>query len=144
MSGTREQIYSALFALASGAFPWASAPSRRLKLWSDVALAARPALFQDEAVPEVYDWKVAAIPRRTIGARLWIYTDAKDPTVIGATQINDILDGLDAALKPPPGQLKQTLGGLCDACHISRIPLKVSGVLDGDGIMIVDVEIIVP
>ena len=44
---TREAAFSALFAAVSSAYPWGLA-SRRMKLWSEVPAALRPAFFQLE------------------------------------------------------------------------------------------------
>ena len=44
---SREAAFSALFAAVSAAYPWGLA-SRRMKLWSEVPAALRPALFQLE------------------------------------------------------------------------------------------------
>lgn len=143
MSAPREAVSTALFGLLVAAYPWRSS-SRRLKLWVDVPLDQRPALYQTEFLPEVYSWTGQPTPKRTLGARLFIYIDAKDPVVVGATEFNNILDALDGALNPPTGQLKQTLGGLCDNCRIKGVSTKEPGDLDGDGVLIVEVELIFP
>lgn len=150
MSVTREQIYSALFAAASGAYPWASPPSRRLKLWSDVPAEQRPALFQFEGDPDKYVYasgSTLASQKRTIFAKLFVYIDTKEPATIGATQINPILDALDAALAPTaadaePG--KFSLGGLVDNCRVAGVLLKDPGDLEGDGLLIIQIEMVLP
>ena len=144
MSGTREQIMAALFSTVSAAYAWGSTPSRRLKLWSEVPAAQRPALFQHEGSPESYVWTVRPKAKRTYGAKLFVYIDTKSPTAIGAQTLNAILDALDAALAPAPGFQKQTLGGLCDNCRIKSVPLVDPGDLDGDGVLIVEIEVIAP
>src|SRR5271167_791747 len=48
---TREAAFSALFAAVSSAYPWGLA-SRRMKLWSEVPAALRPAFFQLESGPQ--------------------------------------------------------------------------------------------
>ncbi len=74
---SREAAFSALFAAVSGAYPWGLA-SRRLKLWSEVPAALRPALFQLEAGAESYQWPTPAAPKRTLEAKLFLYFDARD------------------------------------------------------------------
>ena len=143
MSAPREAVSTALFGLLVAAYPWRSS-GRRLKLWADVPLDQRPALYQTEFLPEVYSWTGQPTPKRTIGARLFIYIDAKDPNVVGATELNAILDALDVALAAPTGQLKQTLGGLCDNCRVKGVSTKDDGALDGDGLLVVEVELIFP
>ena len=96
---TREAAFSALFAAVSSAYPWGQA-SRRMKLWSEVPAALRPAFFQLESGPETYQWASPATPKRTLEAKLFLYFDARDPTTPGATAINNALDAIDAALAP--------------------------------------------
>src|SRR5271168_1501679 len=109
---SREAAFSALFATVSGALSWGLA-SRRMKLWSEVPSALRPAFFQLESGPETYQWTSLATPRRTYEAKLFLYFDARDPSKPGACAINEALDALDAALAPRrnDGALgRQTLG----------------------------------
>ena len=96
---TREAAFSALFAAVSSAYPWGLA-SRRMKLWSEVPSALRPAFFQLESGPETYQWASPATPKRTLEAKLFLYFDARDPTTPGASAINNALDAIDAALAP--------------------------------------------
>ena len=151
---TREAIYQALFATVSamtfGSPPatWASAPSRRVKLWGDVDKALRPALFQFEGEPDGYRYgglTTFSSQVRTIFAKLFCYFDAKDTNIIGATQLNNALDAFDAAFQPDDSQTGVfTLGGLVQQCRIARIDLKDPGDLDSDGLLIVSVEMILP
>jgi hypothetical protein len=71
-----------------------------MKLWSEVPAASRPALFQLESGPETYQRASPATPKRTLEAKLFLYFDARDPTIPGATAINNALDAIDAALAP--------------------------------------------
>ncbi len=96
---SREAAFSALFAAVSAAWPWGLA-SRRMKLWSEVPAALRPAFFQLESGPETYQWTSPATPKRTFEAKLFLYFDARDPTTPGATALNVALDAIDAALVP--------------------------------------------
>ena len=50
----REPAIAALLARLASAYPWAAPPSRRLKLWSDVPAAMRPACFLHEGGAETY------------------------------------------------------------------------------------------
>ena len=96
---SREAAFSALFAAVSAAWPWGLA-SRRMKLWSEVPAALRPAFFQLESGPETYQWPSPAAPKRTFEAKLFLYFDARDPTAPSATALNAALDAIDAALTP--------------------------------------------
>ena len=84
---SREAAFSALFAAVSAAYPWGVA-SRRLKLWSEVPAALRPALFQLESGAETYQWPTPAAPKRTLEAKLFLYFDARDPATPGASAID--------------------------------------------------------
>ena len=143
---SREAAFSALFSAVSGAYAWGLA-SRRMKLWSEVPAALRPALFQLESGPETYQWSSPATPRRTFEAKLFLYFDARDPTTPGASAVNDALDAIDAALAPAGADAalgRQTLGGAVYDCKITAVPVRDPGDLDGDGLAVVSVRIIAP
>ncbi len=143
---SREAAFSALFAAVSGAYPWGMA-SRRLKLWSETPAAMRPALFQLESAPEAYQWASPATPKRTIGAKLFLYFDSRDPLTPGATALNAALDAIDAALAPSGLDLasgRQTLGGAVHDCKIDAVPVRDTGDLDGDGLAVVSVRLVLP
>jgi len=144
MSGPRETAIGALLTLVTNAYAWTSAPSRRLKLWGDVPLANRPACFLFEGGQEAYEWQRSPDPKRTIEVRLFIYVNAKDPTLVGSSQLNDIMDALDAALAPSAGQPMQNLGGAAYWARIAATPFKDPGDLDGDGLLIVPIKITLP
>jgi len=143
---TREAAFSALFAAVSSAYPWGLA-SRRMKLWSEVPAALRPAFFQLEAGPENYQWASPATPKRTLEAKLFLYFDARDPTTPGATAINNALDAIDAALAPASSNVglgRQTLGGAVHKCWIEGQIQKFQGDLDGQTLLVVPIKILVP
>jgi hypothetical protein len=143
---SREAAFSALFETLSNAYAWGMA-SRRLKLWSEAPAAMRPALFQLEAGPENYAWSSAATPRRTIEAKLFLYFDARDPFTPGAVAINSALDAIDAALAPQGADAalgRQTLGGAVYDCKISGVPVRDTGDIDGDGLAVVSVRLVLP
>ena len=143
---SREAAFSALFAAVSDAYPWGLA-SRRMKLWSEIPAAMRPALFQLESGAEAYQWASPATPKRTLEAKLFLYFDARDPTTPGASAINAALDALDAALAPSgadSGLGRQTLGGVVHDCKINGVPVRDPGDLDGDGLAVVSVKLVLP
>ena len=143
----REQAVIALLARVSAAFPWAEPPARRLKLWSDVPPAMRPACFLFEGGSESYENAAGSTPKRKLLLRLFIYVDARDPGTVGASQINAILDALDAALAPSGTDIalgRCTLGGTAYRCSIEGKPLKDPGDLDGDGLLLVPVTVVLP
>lgn len=147
MSGPRDRALEALAALVAGAYPWSTPPSRRLRLWSDVPRASRPCCFLFEGGRETYVWSNSAAPRRTISVQIFVYLDAGDESVCGASQINDVMDALDAALAPSGMDAalgRQTLGGLVHSCRIDGAPFKDPGDLDGDALLVAPVKLVLP
>ena len=143
----RETALLELVALVASAYPWKTGPSRRLKLWSDVAAASRPACFLFEGGGETYLRTASGLLRRSLDVKLFAYLDAKDPAAIGATAINAIMDALDDALAPAGADIageRTTLGGAAYDCRIEGRPLKDPGDLDGDALLIVPIRIILP
>ena len=143
---SREAAFSALFAAVSAAYPWGVA-SRRMKLWSEVPAALRPAFFQLESGPETYQWPSPAAPKRTFEAKLFLYFDSRDPSTPGASAINLALDAIDAALAPSTSDLnlgRQTLGNAVHDCKVMGVPVRDTGDLDGDGLAVVSVRLIGP
>lgn len=143
----RETAIMALLALVSEAYPWQSPPSRRLRLWSDVTPVERPACFLFEGGFETYEQGAAAEPKRLMDIKLFIYIDARDPQTAGASELNTILDALDAAFVPAESDVlsgRNTLWGAAYRCRIAGKPLKDPGDLDGDGLLVVPVQITLP
>jgi hypothetical protein len=143
---SREAAFSALFAAVSAAYPWGLA-SRRMKLWSEVPAALRPAYFQLESGPETYQWPSPATRKRTFEAKLFLYFDARDPATPGSSAINAALDAIDAALAPSRADAssgRQTLGGAVHDCKITAVPVRDTGDLDGDGLAVVSVRLVGP
>lgn len=109
---SRRAIFAALFAQLA-AVPGFQTRSRRLKSWSDVAPPDQPALFQVEQTQDAQ--RTPRMPTKwTLHAELAIYAHEAN-TTNGADLsdlLNDLVDGVVAALEPLPGQETQTLGGL--------------------------------
>lgn len=145
---TREQVIGALQALVEGAYAWKTGPERRLKLWGDVQPAERPACFIFEGGDEEITFNNQnAVSRTTLNVKLFVYIDAKDPAIIGATALNNIMDALQSAFAPAGADMqfgRNTLGGLAYLCRIIGKPFKDPGDIDGDGILIVPIQIILP
>ncbi|WP_395664566.1 hypothetical protein [Methylocella sp.] len=143
----REAAIGALQGALAGALPWKLGPARRLKLWSDVPAAMRPACFIFEGGQETVSWSESAAPRRTMEVRIFVYLNAKDPAAVGAALLNEAMDALEAALKPRGADLalgRNTLGGLVHSCRIDGKTLKDPGDLDGDALLIAPVSVILP
>jgi hypothetical protein len=148
MTALREPIFSALLALVTNAYAWNAPPSRRLSLWDKVPPESMPTLFQFEGGEDEYVWEEDLLLRRTLSVRLFAYVNSKDTSVTGATAINDILDALDAAFQPATiaDRLanRLTLGGLVSSCRITGCVLKDPGDLDGIGLIVAPVMIVLP
>lgn len=133
--------------LVASAYGWKLGPSRRFKLWTDVPLVSRPACFLFEGGQEAYAWSEGATPKRAIEARLFIYLNAKDQSVSGASLLNGVMDALDAAFAIAGADLalgRNTLSGTAYSCRIDGRPLKDPGDLDGDALLVVPVKITLP
>jgi len=144
---SRESAIGALLTLVANAYPWTLGPVRRLKLWSDVSAASRPACFLFEGSQETYSWSESALPKRITEVRLFVYLNAKDPSIVGAALVNDVMDALDSAFAISGGDVivgRNTLGGTVYNCRIDGKILKEPGDLDGDAILIVPVKLILP
>jgi hypothetical protein len=137
----REVIYSALFTLLQGVGGVALA-SRRLRLWSEVAACDRPALFLSERAEQYVRANEAMPATVTLEADIYLYVNADD-LHIPATALNALLDAVDMALAPAPLSGRQTLGGLVSHCWIEGKIIKDTGDLDGDGVAILPVRMLV-
>lgn len=141
----REAIYAALFAKLVPAYAWKNTPARRVKLWSDVPVETRPAMFQFEGHDEQWNWSNSANPQVIFEASIFIYTSCPDPEV-GATILNEVLNAVTGALIPGVPDLqtgRQTLGGLVHSARIQGSVTRVPGDLDGDGMAIVPIRMLV-
>lgn len=140
----RETIINALFVRVSSAAAFVTA-SRRLKMWSSVSAADKPAMFLVER-EEIYTRTSEAVPEMvTLDVDIYIYTDVgQDQSVIPAATLNTLIDAVDAALKPDALTGKQTLGNTVSHCWIEGKIKKDAGDLDGQGVAVIPVRILVP
>lgn len=155
----RELIWTALQALLSnvtfapttGADPmttWAvqadgvTKVGRRLKVWTEVPL--QPACFLTGHVEQdVYKSELTP-SLTTIEGMIYVYFKTTDPTCIPAIDLNNILDGIDAAIAPSIVTGKQTLGGLVSHCRRDGKVMLDPGDLDGQGLALIPIKILVP
>lgn len=142
---SREDVYQALFGLASSvSLPtgFMAGTSRRLKLWSDVE--AFPYLMQVEHEEDIFQ-TTSLEYRRTLHAEWWVYHKApEDPDEAPSTFSNLMMDAIEAALAPEDLDSRQTLGGLVHHCWLNGKIIKVPGDLDGSGLLIAPISILVP
>jgi len=135
----REAIFAALWALAPTAQVTTS--GRKLRHWDDLKSSDFPALFQAQG-----DDEIAAHgnlpPAHSMLAKWWVYAYT-DPSQnkTPAEVINPLLDAVEAALAPEPGQSAQTLGGLVDQCYIEGKVETDEGLLGDYSVAIVPIRI---
>ena len=144
MTTSRDSAIAALVRLVASAYTWKSGPARKLKLWSDVPAAARPACFVFEGGLESYAWSESAAPKRVIEPKLFVYLSAKGDNV-GASLLNGVMDALDQAFTLSGADLglgRNTLSGAAYSCRIDGKVLKDPGDLDGDALLVVPVRIV--
>lgn len=152
MIPTRESIISALQAKLAGTVfsqPVSGVTSfkgiyRRLVLWADCPKSSRPALYITEH-SENNAFKAENTPAlTTMRVDLFIYLDSSDMASVPAIDVNVILDAVTKAIAPTPGfEQRQTLGGLVSHCRIDGEILKDPGDLDGDGLILIPILILV-
>lgn len=154
MITAREPIYVALRALldavtfqplATGDTTWKLPVSRRLKTWDSMSAAEQPCCFLTAHSEEDAYSSQLTPSKTTITGDLFVYfKTGADPTSVPASDLNLILDGIDAALKPSVVTGKQTLGGLVSHCRREGKVLLDPGDLDGQGLAIIPIKIFVP
>lgn len=150
----REAIFQALFNLLtadgqnvnpmSGPFKYAS---RRLRLWNAVPDNMKPALFL-LARDNTYTRSQPVPAKVTLQADVIIYFYTPPPAQADdnppSPQVNDFLDLIDAALAPPLYTTLQQLGGLVNSCWIEGDVKVDTGEVDGQGVVIIPMKILVP
>jgi len=142
-----ELIMEALFAQTEG-LVWDTpargfqARSRRVKMWADAP--TQPALYQVEH--DEFAAKKRGLPYKWEMEAEWVVYQnvAKDAEALGQRENNLILNALRGKLRPEPGIKRCTLGGLVyDAFFDGRV-FKDSGDLDGQGVIVMPIKILVP
>lgn len=105
--------------------------SRQAKAPSQVPAESQPALFQLKLQEDIDEAQAFGAPRYKLKYKALIYfRGGTDPQVVNETQINAILDALDAVLQPSPVGTNQTLGGLAvNAWKDGRTEIE-TGILD--------------
>lgn len=121
--------------------------SRRVVLFNDCP--AQPACYQAEHADTVA--QVSGLPYKSILQAKWIVYQnvAKDPKALGVVENNLILQGCYTALEPKPNDpgfldKRNTLGGLVYHCFIQGELFKDPGDLDGQGMMVIPIKVLVP
>lgn len=140
-----ESIYQALFNRLSNIQGMVSV-SRRLKHFNHVHNDQRPALFVTQG--NQTENPVKGLNAKIIlSADLYLYVFEVDPDKAISTQINNYVDLIRNAIKPEFPEIceYQTLNGLVEHCWIDgtiEIYEGVDGMLDGQGIAIIPIQIL--
>lgn len=150
MSGaTRNQAYGALFDLTApldGAVggPFVSR-SRKLRHFAKITAEEQPVFFQAEHLEN------AAEVRRGLPTRVWrpqwvvfFRSDPEDQSDVGQAMLGDIKDFFETVMFGPGPDDVQNLGGLVERVYIDGYPVNVPGDDDGQGLLVVQLAIIVP
>jgi hypothetical protein len=123
--------------------------SRRVRLFGDVPHPEQPACFQAEWGDN--ETQVTGMPYKTVLGVNWIIYQCinLDKKAIGTIENNVILNGVRRALAPKPtdqgfSDNRNTLGGLVHHCFISGKIFKDPGDVDGEGMMVVPIKLLVP
>lgn len=143
----RESAVVALMNSVANAYAWKLGPSRNSSFGATCLRRARPACFLFEGGQETYSWTESAIPKRIVEVRLFIYLNAKDPSIAGSTLLNSVMDALDTTFALSGGDIangRNTLGGTVYNCRIEGKTSKDPGDLDGDALLIVPVKLTLP
>ncbi len=140
MDNPRETIYSALFALVSGAAPFVTA-SRRPRLINEVSPSQLPALYMQQ-VGETVTRQRMTPPAYNLRIDLAVYAQNPDQTQSASPQLNALVDAVELALAPAaPGQ-PQTLGGLVSHCFINGDIQHFEGTLGNRAGALIPIEIV--
>ncbi|WP_175683842.1 hypothetical protein [Burkholderia cenocepacia] len=138
----REPIDVALFAKLQ-AIQGLVTTSRRLRHWNDVQPVEQPALFQVHVRENQRPRK--GIPALvTLRRDLYLYVNTGNALadVTPATELNQFMDAIEAALAPDPLTGFQTLGGTVSHCWIEGDVITDEGVLGPQAIAIIPVHIL--
>jgi len=143
----REQIYSALFAVLQGALLSPAGPfktvSRRWQDPSQVSPADRPSLYQVQK-EELAGTGVNGLPltaRMTVDLVLYTAGDS-EPNSVPSTELNTLLDAVEAAVRSATPGIAQSLGGKVSHCRIQGKIEIVENVQGFMALAVVPVEIL--
>jgi hypothetical protein len=117
---------------------------RKLLLWDDVPSGNQPALFLHQGTQTVTQ-QTFPLNQWNLKAQIWVYfrADGSDSqTTPPDTLVNLILDAIDSTLSPAPLADYKTLYGAVYHCMISGQIAFDSGLVDGQGVIVIPIEIL--
>jgi hypothetical protein len=143
----REQIYAALFATLQGALLSPAGPfktvSRRWQDPSQTSPADRPSLYQVQK-DEFVGTSVNGLPihaKMTVDLVLYTAGDS-EPNSVPSTELNSLLDAVEAAIRSATPGLSQSLGGKVSHCRIEGKIEVIENVLGSMALAVIPVEIL--
>lgn len=135
MNVPRETICDAVLALLATAQldgqPAFVTTSRKFVQWDQVSESQQPAQYLVEGSEHASEQNSYGETKWRMRLVLWVYCLHSPETDVPGTLLNNLLDSVEAAIMPPPGQT-QTLGGLVANCYIDGEVLKSVGNLPDD------------
>jgi len=136
----RELIFSTLFNLIANN-PSLVTTDRQVRPWSDVPPSEQPALFMGQG--DEHAITRPGFPTKwEMQANFYLYCNrSDDPAELAATQINNLLDVIELALKPSPVTGYNTLGGLVFNCVIDGRIETDEGLLGPQSVAILPIKI---
>lgn len=151
MNQARKPIFDALETLMAGV-SWGSGTkfklvSQRMKAPNEVSQEQMPACFLYSPRESIVRQGERLPMATTLHVDIYIYFNSgQSPTAIPCEEVNLVLDAVDAAFKADldPSRQVCTLGGLVSHCWVEGEIEKVPGDMDGIGLAIVPVHILVP
>lgn len=138
MNTSRKQAFEALFDRLGNAAAWQT-KGRKLKLWKDVS--KQPALF---LVRKDLDGKSLPGSDRARVANYFAYIFVRDTGDDGpGGLLDDLVDVVEVALSPDPGDGRQTLDGLVRDCRISGMIETDEGTLGEQAVAWIPITIFI-
>lgn len=143
--GRRFTIANALLNQFANVAPW-NTSSLKFVMWDNLDASLKPAIFVVCTSEERVQGGEHVPPLLTLKFEVFIYTFTEPTSDVLPMQVmSDILDAVDQALAPSPlAAFKQTLGNLVSHCWIEGTTRVVSGDLDGQGLAIIPVNVLIP
>lgn len=145
---TREQVLNAILAqiqaltfnvAINGQTTWQTT-GRRLRLWNAVPPEEQPAAFLVEH-EEHDEYRGLGLDRRRLNPRVWCYARTDDPSIVGGTYINTMLETFEAKFAPSGADnfshQANTLGGLVYFVRMEGRVFKDPGDIDSQALLIV-------
>lgn len=141
---SRNNIIDALLALLTSTNAF-NTSGRRLIPWTKVD--SQPAIFVRHVSDHYAPRGTGLPPKLVMECEAWLYSNAgKDNQAVPGAALADLLDAVEALLKPAPGapSRAQTLGGTVVHAWIEGKIDVHPGDLDGQAIAVVPISILCP